>query len=129
MIALIDGVGDVGNADAVADLPHPGGAGAQLVHGGAVGALAHGADDRAAGDENLIAGLVLADQTLAGDAQAISTTSALPEAMISSIWAGSFRPPMVATGLETCFLISAASQTLSPWGANMGRWVRKKPNW
>ena len=70
VIALIDGVGDVGNADAVADLPHPGGAGAQLVHGGAVGALAHGADDRAAGDKNLVAGLVLADQALAGDAQA-----------------------------------------------------------
>ena len=64
----------------------------------------------------------------ASSALAISTTSALPDAMISSIWAGSFSAPMVATGFFTCFLISAARYTLSPCGANMGKCVLKKPN-
>ena len=41
-------------------------------------------------------------------ARAISMTSALPLAMISSICAGTFKAPMVATGTLTCFLISAA---------------------
>ena len=41
-------------------------------------------------------------------ARAASTTSALPEAMISSMSSGSPSAPTVATGVLTCFLISAA---------------------
>ena len=44
----------------------------------------------------------------------ISIISALPEAMISSIMAGSFMAPKVATGTCTCFLTSAARWTLQP---------------
>ena len=42
-----------------------------------------------------------------------------PDAMISSICAGSFKAPMVATGLLTCFLISSARYTFTPCSANI----------
>jgi len=57
------------------------------------------------------------------------TTSAFPEATISSIMAGSVSPPMAATGLSTCFLISAARYTFRPWSSNMEGWVIPKVFW
>ena len=53
---------------------------------------------------DLVRKLVVSEERLS----AISTTSAFPEAMISSIIAGSLSAPIVATGFDTCFFISAA---------------------
>ena len=55
--------------------------------------------------------------------RANSTTSAPPEAMTSSIMAGSVKAPTVATGVLTCFLISRAYLALQPSSQNMLGWV------
>ncbi len=51
--------------------------------------------------------------------RASSTTSACPEASISSMSAGSDSAPTVATGVATCFLMAAAYGTLQPSSMNM----------
>ena len=51
--------------------------------------------------------------------RASSTTSACPEASISSMSAGSDSAPSVATGVATCFLMAAAYGTLQPSSMNM----------
>ena len=69
MTAYVDDVGDLGDSAAVADIPHPRGALAQSQYIGP-----------AARD--------LVGQFRVDNTQAISAASALPEAVIFSIWAG-----------------------------------------
>ena len=64
----------------------------------------------------------------ARSARPITTRSASPLEIISSIIWGSDNPPNVATGLFTCFLISLARYTLQPCVRNIDGWVIEKPN-
>ena len=70
MIALIHGLGDVGGADAVPHLPDEGGGVPEGVHIGAVGPLAHSADDGLAGNQDFGTIGCLADEALLRDPQA-----------------------------------------------------------
>ena len=67
----------------------------------------------------LLARAFLGKSGSAMKARAANTTSALPEAMISSMNSGSLSAPTTPTGILTCFLNSAAYCTLGPSGRKM----------
>jgi hypothetical protein len=64
VIGLVDGLGDVGRTDAVAYLTDERGASTKSIHIGTVGTLAKSTDDGLAGNEHLVAVLILADDTI-----------------------------------------------------------------
>ena len=64
MISLVDGLCDVCRTNAVTYLTNEWGTSAKGIHIGTVGTLTKGADDRLARNKNLIAILILADDTI-----------------------------------------------------------------
>ena len=64
MIGFVDGLGDVGGTDAVANLTDERGASAEGIDIGTVGTLAKGADDRLARNKHLVAILILANDAI-----------------------------------------------------------------
>ena len=64
VITLIHRVGDIGNTDAVSDLPHPGGTVPKRHHSIPVGTLTHSADHGFAGNQNLFPLRVTADKAI-----------------------------------------------------------------
>ena len=64
MIGFVDGLGNVCGTDAVAYFTDKRGASAEGIHISTVGTLAKGTDDRLAWNNNLIAILILAENTI-----------------------------------------------------------------
>ena len=67
VIGLVDGLGDVGGADAVAYLTDERGAATKGIDIGTVGTLAKGADDGLTRNEHLTAILILTDDAIGCD--------------------------------------------------------------